>query len=74
MLEGLSLPTRKFSCAVRTLFETLEPKDVTILKDAVANFDWKPKTLSRALRDRGIVISDDSIARHRKGQCSCSKA
>jgi len=71
MLEGLQLPTRQFSCAVRTLYSTLDSKDATILKDAVNNPDWKPKTLSRALRERGIVISDDSIARHRKGQCSC---
>jgi hypothetical protein len=74
MLEGLSLPTRRFPCAVRTLVETLEPKDAAIFKDAVENDEWKSKTLSNALRDRGIVIGDDSISRHRKGQCSCSKA
>lgn len=74
MLEGLAIPSRKFSCAVRTMIETLEPKDVSIFEAAINNLDWRPKTLSRALRDRGLIISDDSIARHRKGQCSCSKA
>jgi predicted metalloendopeptidase len=73
MLEGLTPTPRKFPCAVRTLIETLEAKDSKIFQEAIQNLDWRPKTLSRALRDRGIVLSDDSIARHRRGQCSCSK-
>lgn len=73
MLEGLTPPVRKFSCAVRTLTDTLDAKDSVIFVEAVKSPEWLPKSLSRALRERGIVISDDSIARHRKGLCSCSK-
>jgi len=71
MLEDLVIPVKRFPCAVRTLTETLDAKDAQIFIDAVNNLDWKPKTLSTALRNKGVVISDDSIARHRKGNCSC---
>lgn len=72
MLEGLTPPTRLFSCAVRSLNETLEEKDRVIFQYALDDTDsWKAKTLSRALRDRNIIISDDAISRHRRGQCSC---
>jgi hypothetical protein len=71
MLEDLVIPMKRFPCAVRTLTKTLDAKDAEIFIDAVNNLDWKPKTLSNALRERSIVISDDSITRHRKGNCSC---
>lgn len=72
MLEGLTQTPQRFTCAVRTLLETLSQDDAKILSDAI-NSDWPAKGLSSALRARKVVLSDGSISRHRKGLCSCLK-
>jgi hypothetical protein len=72
MLEGLTPPERVTSCAVRWLRENLDDADREILDKALLNFDaWPHKTLSKALSDRGVMISDKPIRRHRTGLCSC---
>lgn len=72
MLENLTPPKRVFTCAVRTVLQGLDEKDKKILVDAIANVDvWPAKTLSRALKERNIIVSDTAIGNHRKGGCSC---
>jgi hypothetical protein len=71
MLEGLKPPTRIPTCAVRTLRNKLEKKDQEILDDALANPDFNSGALARELSSRGLRISDVSILRHRKKECSC---
>ena len=72
MLEDLMPPTRQFACRVRTVISELDGKDVKILVEALDNpVVWPAKTLSRALKDRGVVLSDTSISNHRKKSCSC---
>jgi hypothetical protein len=74
MLDGLEPPQRVFNCRVRSVFETLEAKDKKILESAITSADvWPAKTLSNALKQRGLVLSDGAIAQHRKGSCSCGK-
>lgn len=73
LLEGLTPPVKKTACKVRTLLQTLEPKDAQILEQALANHHlWPARTLQNALADRKLIVSDISIGRHRKGQCSCA--
>jgi hypothetical protein len=72
MLEDLKPHTRQFPCKVRTVLDSLEPKDVAILTEALANTAlWPHKTLSNALKNKGITIVDSGISRHREGRCSC---
>ena len=72
LLSGMTPPTKRSSCKVRTLIATLEPKDAQILEQALADVHlWPARTLQNALSERKIIISDISIGRHRKGQCSC---
>jgi hypothetical protein len=71
MLEGLKPPTRIPTCAVRTLRDKLEKKDQEILDGALANPDFNSGALARELSSRGLRISDVSILRHRKKECSC---
>jgi hypothetical protein len=71
MLEGLKPPTRIPTCAVRTLRNKLEKKDQEILDGALANPDFNSGALARELSSRGLRISDVSILRHRKKECSC---
>jgi hypothetical protein len=72
MLEGLAPPERIHPCAVRFLREKLDDSDRMILDKALADFDsWPHKTLAKALRERGLMISEKPIRMHRIGQCSC---
>ncbi len=71
MLEDLKPPQKISSCAVRTLRNKLEKKDQEILDGALANPDFNSGALARELSSRGLKISDVSILRHRKKECSC---
>jgi hypothetical protein len=71
MLEDLQPPLKIRSCAVRTIRNKLEKKDQEILDGALANPDFNSGSLARELSSRGLRISDVSILRHRKKECSC---
>jgi len=72
MLEGLTPPSRQTPCRVRDVMETLEPKDQDILEKALADPAWGTKTLSNALRERGLQVSETPLTKHRAGRCSCA--
>jgi hypothetical protein len=72
MLEGLQPNKRVRPCRVREVLSGLEKKDQEILTQALLSPDWQSKALSRELTRRGVLISDNPISRHRKGECSCS--
>lgn len=71
MLEDLTPPKRLHSCKVRTIAAELSETDAKILLDAVNNPEWQFKSLSNALADKGLVIVDTAIAKHRRKQCAC---
>ena len=71
MLENLTPPVRTYTCKVATVAAGLEEKDRAILMAAVDNPEWHFKTLSNELSKRGIIIIDNTIARHRRRQCGC---
>jgi 3-methyladenine DNA glycosylase Tag len=75
MLEGLTpkIPVR--NCAVRSILATLDEDDRKILESAINDaLVWKSETLSKALNERGIVVSGKTITYHRSEACSCFKA
>jgi hypothetical protein len=72
MLEDLTPPSAKRSCKVGNVAATLEKKDRDILLNAVADRDsWPIKSLSKALRIRGIELSDSPLSNHRAKACAC---
>jgi hypothetical protein len=73
MLENLEPPVKVLPCRVRTTLEGLDPKDAKILDSAIANPAWTPHSLSIALSQRGLSISDRSIKKHQIQQCSCKQ-
>jgi DNA-binding HxlR family transcriptional regulator len=73
MLEGLTPQVRKSSCKVRTILESLDSKDQSILVDALANEQWTGNALARELTARGIAISEKPIMLHRRKECSCAR-
>ena len=73
MLEDLSLPVRQFPCRIRTVKTELSEKDATILESAVMNLEWPCGSLQNALLNRGLVVSEKVIKKHREKRCSCWK-
>ena len=74
MLEDLKPTSRIRTCKVRTLCEDLSESDQRILLDAVNDAEtWSINALVVALRDRGLTITRDTIDRHRRRVCSCSR-
>lgn len=72
MLNDLKPPVKQSNCKVRSIAESLDEKDRKIFYDAVGDLpNWPARTLSVALQDRSIMISDLSITKHRQKRCSC---
>jgi hypothetical protein len=72
LLDELKTPPAKvYVCAVRKLAGTLDKGDAVTLLAAVDNPDWPMKTLSTALRQKGISLGQSPIRLHRLKTCSC---
>jgi hypothetical protein len=73
MLENLEPPVKLLPCRVRATIEGLDPKDGAILESAISDPKWTPHSLSNALFQRGLSLSDKSIKKHLIQQCSCKQ-
>lgn len=74
LLDGLEPLQTRTSCKTRTILEGLDKDDRKILEAALADqVTWTNGGLARALTARGVDIKADTLATHRRGQCSCSK-
>jgi hypothetical protein len=73
MLENLEPSSNLRSCKVRTIIESLEPKDRAILEKALTDNKWTPHSLSAALAQRGITLADKLIRKHQVQRCSCQQ-
>lgn len=73
MLEGLTPPnSRSVYCKVAQELEALSSEDAAILNNALADrATWGSRTLSTALRARGLSIADTTLTKHRNGVCAC---
>ena len=72
MLEDLTPPVKRTPCKVRTILEQLDEKDQSILLAALADDEaWSGNSLARALSQRGLVITEKPIRKHRNRECSC---
>lgn len=73
MLEDLTPPKKTFPCKVRDVASDLETKDSVIFMQAVDNVaEWSNNGLASALNKRGVYISEKSIRKHRRKECSCA--
>ena len=68
MLEGLEPPVIVRKTRIEEVLETLDAKDQKILIDALNNPEWSANGLSVALRQRGVKLSQSSIARYRENK------
>lgn len=73
MLENLSKPEPKRGyCKVQAICDTLSATDAEILNTAIDDPTWVAKQLSKALKERGVDLSDTTILRHRRRECICN--
>jgi hypothetical protein len=74
MLEDLAPPVRITACAVRKLRSNLDESDQQILDKAIADQEsWPHKTLASALTQKGLLITEKPIRKHRLNECSCNR-
>jgi hypothetical protein len=73
MLENLEPTVKVLSCKVRKVLEELDPKDRTILENAMNDDKWTAWSLSASLANRGLILNDKAIRRHQLKQCSCQQ-
>jgi hypothetical protein len=74
ILDGMEPVLLVRPCKVRRILESLEKDDCKLLEAAMADrTKWTSYGLSRALAERGIDIKADTLAVHRRGECSCLK-
>ena len=73
MLEDLKPPVNQSrNCKVSLVSESLTDADKKILQDAIADANsWPIKTLSKALKAKGVEISDTPLTNHRAKTCAC---
>jgi hypothetical protein len=72
LLDDLTPHVKRYSCKVATIANELEPEDRAIFLAAIQDRNtWSNRSLSNALRNRGITLVDTSISKHRDGLCSC---
>lgn len=74
MLEGLKpwKDGRQDLCKVANTLRSLSETDASILKEAIDDeLGWPAFGLDRALSERGVMLSDDTIRKHRKKICVC---
>lgn len=68
------LKGRVYPCRTREIYDSLEAADKEILMSLLTDFTVSDNALSNALRDQaGIIVADTSLAKHRRGLCSCSR-
>jgi hypothetical protein len=72
ILEGLQPPHLVAVCKVTVIVNTLDDKDAAILREALTDLSkWSSHALANALCDRGLTITRETLATHRRGACRC---
>jgi FixJ family two-component response regulator len=74
LLDDLTPPNKyRVQCHYSRLYNKLEPSDQQILDGIIEDVTWSNTGLAKALNAKGLEISHQSIARHRRKDCTCSK-
>ena len=73
ILDNLAPKEKVAVCRVELVSLTLDTKDAKILLSAALDPNWGYQPLSAALAQRGVILSDKAIKKHRTKACSCDK-
>lgn len=69
-LEAAAQTRPGYRCTVCTLLDDLEPDEATLLRDALRDPLVKGSWIARALQAEGHEIKQNTVTRHRRGDCS----
>lgn len=73
MLEGLEPPVKENLCVLMQKAAELDKKDLQILLNALDDPRWEGRALTKALAERGFVLSKDAVQQHRRKVCRCAR-
>lgn len=64
---------RQSPCKIRTYLDMLDTDNREWLEQALAGDRFATKTLAETLTRNRLPVSDSTLGRHRRGECSCSQ-
>jgi len=73
MLEGLEPPVKDTMCIIARKAADLSKEDQQVLETAINNPRWTVSALTRALVERGFVVGDTALRKHKRGDCACAR-
>jgi len=59
-----------FQCRVKNLLDSLDDKNRAALETAI-NGNLSPYVITRAIKSEGLTLSENTIYKHRRGECIC---
>ena len=71
LLDEIKAEDRGVSCRFRAVRDLLGADDAADLNRAI-NSPVSTAAIQRALKARGLAVSESGIRRHRRGECSCA--
>ena len=60
-------------CGIADVKEALSKKDAAELDAVLADASIMHTTIAEVLKSRGLRMSDQIVAHHRKGKCACPR-
>lgn len=75
LLDGLQPAHMVAVCKVTVIANSLEEHDAKIFTEALEDEKkWSSHSLAAALSDRGITITRETLATHRRKACRCYRS
>jgi hypothetical protein len=72
-LAGLNPDKPVEPCKVGRLLLELDSDDAQVLLEAMSNPKWTSRALAKALSERGVTITGDTLKSHTVKACRCSR-
>lgn len=75
LLDGLQPAHLVAVCKVTVIVNSLEDRDAKIMTEALDDLEkWSSHSLAAALNARGINITRETLATHRRKACRCYRS
>jgi len=75
LLDGLQPASMTSVCKVTLICNSLETNDAKILTEALDDLQkWSSHALANALSARGITVTRETLATHRRRACRCYRS
>lgn len=65
-------PRKGPDCSMGTILRTLPEQESQAVQAALDNPDWTAAALARLLTQEGHRVQDNTVRRHRRGDCLCA--